>query len=94
MSSGSITDSTERRQQRGGAAQRTRVGVSACRRVGKPVILRRPRLDPKISGTHRYILTHNGRHGLSPLYSLPAPFSSRNLLKRARIVPVNVVAHD
>jgi hypothetical protein len=61
VSSGSITDSTERRQQRGGgAAQKTRVGVS------KPVILRRPRLDPKISGTHRYILTHNGRRILPP----------------------------
>jgi hypothetical protein len=85
VSSGSITDSTERRQQRGGAAQKTRVGVSAYRRVGvsKPVILRRPRLDPKISGTHRYILTHNGRRIVTALLAARALFQSKSPKTRA-----------
>jgi hypothetical protein len=90
VSSGSITDSTERRQQRGGAAQKTRVGVSASASRSFCAAHGLIRKSPALT----VISSLTTVAGLSPLYSLPAPFSSRNLLKRARIVPVNVVAHD
>ena len=92
MSSGSITDSTERRQQRGGAAKKTcrRVGVSASASRSFCAAHGLIRKSPALT----VISSLTTVAGLSPLYSLPAPFSSRNLLKRARIVPVNVVAHD